>query len=322
MKFSKYFKAKPTEYVLHFRRNKLIRSGEGISFFYCSPSTNIVKIPINSRDLPFIFNEITLDYQPITVQGQLSFRVVDPKSLSKMLDFSLNENAAYSSEDPKLLLDRLVNLTQVSAKEAISNLILREALVSGKEIVSSMLTILKESNTIKSLGIEILGINIISIKTFPEMTKALESNTREKLLQEADLAIYERRNTAVEQERRIKENELKTEIKIEEEKRKVREAKMLADIAIEKKRSELMVQKIENDKKKADSQAYAAEVMMKAVQDVEWQKLLAVFSRDNLDSSLMIATAFENIAKNASKIGSLNISPDLLKALTDSQKSK
>src|SRR3990167_8926205 len=322
MAFIKYFKAKPTEYILHFRRNKLVHSGAGLSFFYCSPSTNVVKIPVNSRDLPFIFNEITVDYQPITIQGQLSFRIVDPKQLSKMLDFSLNENATYASDDPKLLSDRLINLAQVSAKEVISNLVLKEVLVSGKIMVFSMLKILKESNAIKSLGIEILGINILGVKTSPEMTKALESNTREKLLQEADLAIYERRNTAVEQERRIKENELKTEIKIEEEKRKVREAKMLADIAIEKKRSELMVQKIENDKKKADSQAYAAEVMMKAVQDVEWQKILAVFSRDNLDSSLMIATAFENIAKNASKIGSLNISPDLLKALTDSQKSK
>ena len=61
-----------------------------------------------------------------------------------------------------------------------------------------------------------MGVNILAVRAVPEMTRALETSTREKLQQEADQAIYERRNFAVEQERKIKESELNTEIAIEE----------------------------------------------------------------------------------------------------------
>jgi hypothetical protein len=74
--------------------------------------------------------------------------------------------------------------------------------------------------------------------------------------QEADQAVYERRNFAVEQERKIKETELNTEIAIEEKQkanyrkkkmesevikaendRKLREMKLEADISVENQKS-------------------------------------------------------------------------------------
>ena len=68
-----------------------------------------------------------------------------------------------------------------------------------------------------------LGLSILSIKATPEMAKAFQAGAREKMLQKADEAIYARRNTAVELERGIKENELNTEIAIEEKRRTVAE---------------------------------------------------------------------------------------------------
>src|SRR5204863_179982 len=79
-------------------------------------------------------------------------------------------------------------------------------------------------------GIEILTVNILAIKASPEMARALETETREKLSQEADQAVYERRNFAVEQERKIKETELNTEIAVEEKKKQIDEKKMEAEI--------------------------------------------------------------------------------------------
>jgi len=52
------------------------------------------------------------------------------------------------------------------------------------------------------------------------------------LLREADEATYARRNAAVEQERTIKENELNTEIAIEDKKHQMREAEMAARISL------------------------------------------------------------------------------------------
>ena len=62
------------------------------------------------------------------------------------------------------------------------------------------------------------------------MTRALETETREMLQQEADQAIYGRRNFAVEQERKIKESELNTEIAVEEKQKQIAEKKMESDV--------------------------------------------------------------------------------------------
>jgi len=315
MSLIKYCKAKPTEFILHYSKNKLCHEGAGISFFYYGPTSNVVSVPINSNDLPFIFNEITSDYQPVTIQGQLTFQIVEPKMISEMLDFTIDHKGRHTSDDPGLLRERIVNLTQVAAKGIVSQITLKETLVSSVTLVEKILQELKRTSSIRKLGIEILDINILSIKTTPEMTKALESATREALQRQSDQAIYQRRNAAVEEERTIKENELKTEIKLEQEKRKIREAKISADIAVEQQRETLIEKQVANDKKKADGDAYALSAFTDAIKNTDWQKLVAAFSGGKLDSGLMVAMAFHEMAENASKIGELNIGPDVMKSL-------
>ena len=152
----------------------------------------------------------------------------------------------------------------------IHSIKLKDAIRSAKGIEVKILDGLKSSQAIGMLGIEILGANILAIQATPEMARALETETREKLQQEADQAIYERRNFAVEQERKIKETELNTEIAVEEKQkqiaekkmesnvqkadndRKLREMKVQADISIENQKKLLIEQKTANDKKEAD----------------------------------------------------------------------
>jgi hypothetical protein len=163
------------------------------------------------------------------------------------------------------------------------------------------------------------------------MTRALETETREKLQQEADQAIYERRNFAVEQERKIKESELNTEIAVEEKQkqiaekkmesdvqkadndRKLREMRIQADISVENQKKLLIDQKTANDRKEAETQGYVIETTLKPYKDMDWKTLTAM--QDNQDGKLNIALAFRELAENAGKIGTLNISPDLLDSL-------
>ena len=81
-----YIKATPTQYILHYRGGKLRRAGAGLAFFYFKPPASIVVVPIGSADVPFIFNEISADFQAITIQGQLTYRVQDPKKLASLLN--------------------------------------------------------------------------------------------------------------------------------------------------------------------------------------------------------------------------------------------
>jgi hypothetical protein len=49
--------------------------------------------------------------------------------------------------------------------------------------------------------------------------------------------------------------------------------------------------------------------------DIDWRTLVA--SGGRLDSKQLIAMAFGELAENASKIGRLDITPDLLRQLMD-----
>lgn len=110
----RFIKVEPTDFVLQFKRGKVVREGAGLSFFYFAPTTSLVRIPIGSVDVPFIFEEVTADFQEVTVQGQLTYRVAEAKKLSQLMNFTLVPNGReYASDDPKKLPQRLINHAQV-----------------------------------------------------------------------------------------------------------------------------------------------------------------------------------------------------------------
>ncbi len=233
----RYLKAGPTTYVIQFVNGKPEREGPGLSFYYFAPRSVIVQVPLSSVDVPFVFSEVSADFQDVTIQGQLAYRVTDAKRLARLLDFSVYPNGRYVSEDPRKLGERLVTLTQVLTSAITHRMALRPLLGAYDAIVTEVLGKLKESPQVEMLGVEILGLSISSIKPTPDTAKALEAEVREALLGVADEAVYARRNAAVAQERLIKESELNTEIAVEEKKRQIREAKMAADIAAEGQRA-------------------------------------------------------------------------------------
>ncbi len=89
-----FIKVPPTTYVLHYQNGKIKREGAGLSFFYWAPTSTIVAVPLASADVPFVFQETTSDFQSVTIQGQLTYRVADPKRLASLLDFTLDKRSS------------------------------------------------------------------------------------------------------------------------------------------------------------------------------------------------------------------------------------
>jgi len=291
----KYTKISPTTYVMQYKGGQVVRSGAGLAFFYYAPTSLIVEVPIASVDVPFVFNEVTADYQDATIQGELTYRVVDPQRLAALLDYSVDSSGRYRSDDPSKLNDRLIHAAQILARGFTQRHELAELLVSSDALVEHMLVGLKGSEAVAALGVEILGLSILSIKATPEMAKALQADARERLLQKADEAVYSRRNTAVELERRIKENELNTEIAVEQKRRTVRETQLRADIAIEQERVELVDRRVENQRKESQAKADAVKALLEPMKDVDWRTIMVAQS-GGLDSSQLIAMAFRDLA--------------------------
>ena len=328
-----YLKSSPTDYILHYHNGRLRRAGAGLAFFYYKPASAIVAVPVASNDVPFIFNEISADYQPVTVQGQLTYRIVEPQRVAGLLDYTVDgAPGSFLSEDPDKLALRLVNLLQVLTRGEVQRMPLQQVVHASDEVSQAVTLKLGESEALEALGVEVLAVAVQAIRPTPESARALEAEAREALLGQADQAIYDRRNAAVEQERRIKENELNTEIAVEEKKRQIRETKVEADLAVEAKeqqvresklsgqiqleqeRARLVKAQVENARAEADVQAYAIEAALHPLRELH-PEVLQMLAVQSAEPRLMVSLALKEIAKNASKIGSLNISPDLLEAL-------
>lgn len=310
----RYFKAAPTSYVLQFVSGRVKREGTGLSFFYFAPRTTLVAVPVGSTDVPFIFQETTADFQTVTVQGHLTFQVKDAKKLAGLLDYSIKPSGEYVSDDPAKLPARITHAAQTALRAEVQSRPLRRVLLEADAIAAKVQTTLVSSLSLGALGVEVLGFSVLAIKPVPETSKALEAEARERLLRDADDAIYNRRNNAVEQERKIRENELNTEVAVQTKQREIEETRLAGQIALEETRRQLVTTEAANSKTRAEAQAYSMRATLEPLAALD-PKALQVLAGANADPRLAVAMAFQELAANATKVGNLNISPELLDSL-------
>jgi len=333
----RYIKVPPTTYLLQYRRGQLAREGPGLAFFYYAPVTSLVAVPSGSADVPFMFEERTADFQTVTVQGHITYRVADPKRLAGLLNFTLaGDGSTYTSEDPGMLPQRVLHIANELVRAQLQTLPLCEAINASATLVVAVQGGLAGSPALTTLGLEFLGLSILAIRPSPETARALEAEARERLLRAADEAIYARRNAAVEQERAIKESELNTEIAVENKKRQIRETQMdaeravlekqhllqqsdmAAQIRLESERRNLVGLATANARTEADARAYGIAATMQALAAADPRVIQALVST-GMKPEQLIAAAFQELAGKADRIGQLNVSPDLLRELMDRQ---
>jgi hypothetical protein len=288
MRLFAYFKAEPTEYIIASSNGIIFRQGAGRAFWYWGPSTSIVLVPLSTTDAPFVFNESTGNFQAVTLQGQITYRIIDPLTISNLLNFTIDPHTRqYQSEDPAKLNHRIINVVQMHTRSELRQFSLEDALLSSEPLAHTVLARIQEEQVLSAMGVECLSLFFTSIKATPEMTRALEAEYREALQKRADQAIYSRRAEAVEQERKIKQNELSTSVDLEQ------------------RRQELVSLQGENTRREAQ---FAAEAL--AVQLTPYKEL---------EARLLLALAFRDFAENAQKIGSLTITSEILEQLLNAR---
>ena len=328
--FIKYFKADASTYVIKSINGEIRQQGRGLSFIYDATRTSIAALPISTQAAPFIFTLTTADFQELSVQGQVNFRVANPELTAEMLNFNVEGRADnYVSEDPLRLEDNIVRAAQSFIQQKVQSTRLREALLLAQELTALLEDRLANASALERLGLEVIEATIVAVTPTAETSRALEAEARESILKEADDAIYARRKSAVEQERTIQEAELQTALSVQQKEQEIEESRveneralMLSraeterehiqtEIEAEAKRAELVELGAENDRVKADTEAYAIEARSRALQVLPAEYIRAM-ALAKMKSPELMAMAFESLAQNADKIGELNISPDLL----------
>lgn len=290
-----YYKGLPTDFVMKYSSGKLRREGQGLAFFYWKHATQIVAVPTASTDSSFIFNEVTSMFQSVSIQGQLTYRIHEPKKAAELLNFTISPVIQrYLSEDPQKLAQRIVNIVQMETRSVLASMTLEDVLARFESIAESVQKRMLETRPLASMGVELLSVYFQAAKPTPEVGKALEAQYRESLLRKADEAIFARRAAAVEEERKIKENELATDIALEERKRQL--------IALEG----------ENARSQAENTGQALEIeagYRAKAREME----LAVFK--TMEPRSVLALAMEELGRNAERVGNLTITTEMLSSI-------
>lgn len=329
----RFIKSQPTTYLIEYKSGKIVRQGAGLSFLYFAPTTTLAAIPAGSRDESFIFQQVTADFQTITVQGQVAYRISDPAKVASMLNYALKaDGKTYESDDPEKLPQRVLGAVEVLSQKFIKSIVLKDALLASDKLVLEITKELRAYPEITSLGIDVQGVSVLAIKPTPETARALEAEARESILRMSDEAIFVRRNAAIENERIIRESELDTEVAVELKKRTIRETQMEAeasirrkkqelrdvemdaDIALEEKRKSYVAKNAENTKTIAEAEAHRVSAVMKAMEKAD-PRIVQALAAAGMQPGQLIAQAFVGIAERADKIGQFNMSPDLLQTL-------
>ncbi len=311
----RFIKVPPTHHLIQYNKGVVRREGPGLAFWYFAPYTTLVSVPVGSAESPFIFEETTADFQTVTVQGAVTYQVTEPSRLAKLLDFTLKpDGVGYRTNDWEKLPQRVLNAVKVLAKIELQARPLKDALRSADQIATAVRSGLTSSSELQALGISVIGLAILAIKATPETARAIEAETREALLKKADEATYARRNSAVEQERAIKENELKTDEVVQQREQELKAMEMTAQILLEDQKKQLVALAAENARQESDARAYATKSLFEALAGAD-PKLLQAVASSGMTPEQLISQAFQDLAARADRIGQLNITPDLLQQL-------
>lgn len=313
--FLRHLRADSTSHVRHIRNGKVVHDGAGVAFWYRSRAAALSQIPIDDREQPLLFHGRTLDFQDVTVQANVTYRVIDPAVAAGRVDFGIDPHRGTWSTTPlEQIGGLLTELAQQHALDRLAGMPLTQALAEGMTAVRERVAEgLSADQRLTDTGLGVVDVRVIAIKAEPEVERALQTPTREQIQQEADRATYERRALAVERERAIAENELQNKIELAR-----REEELVARQGQnERKRAgqQAAAQAIETDARAerqgvlANAEAAANRVKGAAAAEVETARVAAY--RDVAPAALALLAAQE-LAGNVPEIGTLTLTPDLL----------
>lgn len=313
--FVRHLRGTMATHVRLVRNGRVVHAGTGTSFWFRPLSAALSEVPVDDRELPLLFHATTADFQDLTVQATITFRVTDPATAADRIDFSIDPGTGRWRATPfDQLAGLLTETAQQYALDLIASTTLTNALAAGVAPVRAAIAEgLAANGRLADTGIAVIGVRVIAIRPEPEVEKALRTPTRELVQQEADRARFERRAIAVERERAIGENELQTQIELarREEllvtqrgangRREAEEAAAAGLIATEAeaRRTQLLAQ----------ARAEGTRVEGLAEGDAEAARIAAY---RELPDAVLLGLAVKELAANLPKIDHLVLTPDLL----------
>ncbi len=115
--FFRHLRGEPSAHLLFFKNGKLARSGRGLCFGFMPLGASIAEVPLDDRELPFLFHGCSSDFQEVTVEGVVTYRVTAPLVLAERVDFTIDTCKGTFTKQP---LDRLALLVTQLAQQLVA----------------------------------------------------------------------------------------------------------------------------------------------------------------------------------------------------------
>lgn len=214
--FIRHLRAEPNAHVIVFIDGHVKKSGLGLATWFFPLRAAIAEVPTDDRPVALTVHARSADFQDVTVQGVIGYRILDPERAARRIDFSIDLSRGQHLREP---LDKIaLLLSQVAQEHAaawIGTTRLTDVLARGtarvREAIHAALSV---DPLLAELGIELTSVRVASVVPTPDLERALEAPIREGIQQQADEAAFARRALAVEKERAIQENELQNRIEL------------------------------------------------------------------------------------------------------------
>lgn len=201
----KFITTRPTDHVVLYKSGRKAREGAGIGGLVFTPTATAAAVPMDSRDDFFSVETMTADYQTVTIQGLITFRIADAALAVLRQDFSIDiRTGQHKGEPMKQIVERLRGIVMSACRDALGRSTLDAALNKSEELSAVAMRTVSADSGLKADGIAVDRVLVLSVKPAPEIKKALEAKLREALLRDADTALFERRRAATADEHALK----------------------------------------------------------------------------------------------------------------------
>lgn len=248
--------AKPSEYLVHVRRGKVLRtSGQGATCFKW-PWDAVAVVPTSLQRLTFRADQVTLERVGVEVVGLAVYRIAEPLIAYRVLNFSYAERAQQKLEEA--LGSMFVGATRrLVANLSVDDCLQKRKSALAEELIREIEPVVRgegkpEDYTEKGWGLVIDTIEIQEVRVLSERVfAAMQAPFRAQLERSA-------RQAKADTERDIATREADCA-------REVEEARLVSEQAVREKRAELEIAAAEAKKAQQLREAEAeAEVRQKA----------------------------------------------------------
>ncbi len=313
--FIRHLRGTTTTHVAHVRNGKTVHAGVGAAFWFRPLSAVLSEVPVDDRELPLLFHGRTSDFQDVTVQATVTYRLTEPATAAARIDFSIDPGTGRWRAAP---LEQVAGLLAETAQQYAIDLLAGEdlstALARGVSPVREAIAAgLAGDPRLAETGIAVVGIRVVAVRPEPEVEKALRTPTREQVQQDADRATFERRAVAVERERAIGENELQTQIELAR-----REEQLVAQRGTNARReageaaaADVIATEAEAQRTLTLAEAGAQATRVNGVARGEAEAAHVAAYRD-LPQAVLLGLAAKELAAHLPSIDTLVVTPDLV----------